>query len=308
MLKLKKNEEWYKYLELNKLILYDFTWKWWIWWKDLLTWKDTIFWWLQEKYKRVFNLSDSVENQLSRINWFYEVLSSVYNDRIQILYDSVYYDEEERVKEAKELDKLMEEWKWKEFMILLDWSWDGIEQWAYGIWYDYEEDRIYYGYDDMDVKEEDKIDGELTREEFNLLMQIYYWVYNDEKLRIELEEKERKWEFKWIETLIDKEKFIKENQERIEEYNKKLAEEMRKKQSRDYSRYTSIDKEFNKIILSKSEVQDYLKLQLLRKPTKWAFPELKIKKIYDKNWDEEEQKKIVEKVNEELGEEVVVLE
>ena len=32
------------------------------------------------------------------------------------------------------------------------------------------------------------------------------------------------------------------------------------------------------------------------------------KKIYDKNWNEEEQKKVVEKINNELGKEVVVLE
>ena len=46
----------------------------------------------------------------------------------------------------------------------------------------------------------------------------------------------------------------------------------------------------------------------MRKPIEWAFPELKIKKIYDKNWNEEEQKKVVEKINKELGKEVVVLE
>jgi hypothetical protein len=35
---------------------------------------------------------------------------------------------------------------------------------------------------------------------------------------------------------------------------------------------------------------------------------LKIKKIYDANWDEEEQKKVIDKINKELGKEVVVLE
>jgi hypothetical protein len=34
---------------------------------------------------------------------------------------------------------------------------------------------------------------------------------------------------------------------------------------------------------------------------------LKIKKIYDANWDEEEQKSVVDNINEEFGKEVVVL-
>jgi len=279
MIKIRKKESWYKYLEMNKLILYDFTWKWWIWAKDILTWEDTIFWWLQEKYKRNFNLSDPIEKQLSRINGFYEVLMWVYTDRLQILYDSVYYDEEERVKEAKELDRLMEEWKWKEFMILLDWTWDGMEQWAYWVFYDYDEEKIYYKYYDMDMEEEDGIYGSLTRKEFNLLMQIYYGVYDDEKLKKELEEKEKTWEFEKVKEIV------KNNTKRwIYDSIEKLTKE------------------------EKKQLEDYLKLELIRKPTDWAFPELNIKKIYDKNWDKEEQKKIVEKINKELGKEVVVLE
>ncbi len=305
MIKLKRNNNWYKYLELNKLVLYDFTWKWWIWWKNILDWKDTIFWWLKNKYLKTFNLTDPLEKQLSRINGFYKVLSSVYNDRIQILYDSVYYDEKERVKEAK---KIYEESEGRNEMILLEWEWDGMEESAYNVYYDVIEDIIWYRYNDMDIKEEEKIIWELSRREFNLLMQIYFWVYDDEKIKKELEEKEKKWEYEDIESLIDKEKFIKENWKRIEEYNKKLTEEMRKKQSRDYSRYSSIDKEFNKILSSNLKMEDYLKLQLIKKPTEWAFPELNIRKINDKNWDEEEQRKVVEKINKELWEEVVVLE
>jgi len=236
--------------------------------------------WVNYKRLETFNLSDPIEKQLSRINGFYEVLMWVYTDRLQILYDSVYYDKEERVKEAKELDRLMEEWKWKEFMILLDWTWDGIEQWAYWVFYDYDEEKIYYEYYDMDIKEEEKIEWELTREEFNLLMQIYYGVYDDEKLKKELEEKEKRWEFEEIKKYI--------NDEKMNEifFTKKLKLQEEEKEL----------------------LEDYLKLELIRKPTDWAFPELNIKKIYDKNWDEEEQKKVVEKINKELGKEVVVLE
>jgi len=252
-------------------------------WKYILSWdviKKVFQNWIEDEYLKTFNLSDPLEKQLSRINGFYEVLGSVYNDRLWILYDSVYYDEEERVKEAKRLDKLMEEWKGKEFMILLDWSGDGLEQWAYWVFYDYVEDKIYYGYDDMDIKEEDKIEWTLTKEEFNLLMQIYFGVYDDKKIREELEEKERRWEYKEIKKYINDEMITKIffNKE------KELTEEEKRK------------------------MEEYLKLQLLKKPTDWAFPELNIKKIYDRNWDEEEQKKVVEKINKELGEEVVVLE
>jgi uncharacterized metal-binding protein len=35
---------------------------------------------------------------------------------------------------------------------------------------------------------------------------------------------------------------------------------------------------------------------------------LKIRKIYDKDWSEEEQRRVVEEINKELGKEVVVLE
>ena len=252
-------------------------------WKYILSWdviKKVFQNWIEDEYLKTFNLSDPLEKQLSRINGFYEVLGSVYNDRLWILYDSVYYDEEERVKEAKRLDKLMEEWKGKEFMILLDWSGDGLEQWAYWVFYDYVEDKIYYGYDDMDIKEEDKIEWTLTKEEFNLLMQIYFGVYDDKKIREELEEKERRWEYEDIKKYINDEMITKIffNKE------KELTEEEKRK------------------------MEEYLKLQLLKKSTDWAFPELNIKKIYDRNWDEEEQKKVVDNINEELGEEVVVLE
>ena len=110
-------------------------------------------------------------------------------------------------------------------------------------------------------------------------MQIYYWVYDDEKLKKELEKKEKRWEY--------------EKMKDIERNNTK------------WWIYDSIGKLTKK---EKQLLEEYLKLELMRKPIEWAFPELKIKKIYDKNWNEEEQKKVVEKINKELGKEVVVLE
>ena len=81
---------------------------------------------------------------------------------------------------------------------------------------------------------------------------------------------------------------------------------MKRKQSWNYSKYTNIDKEFNKKILSQPKVQEYLKLELMRKDTSWAFENLEIEKIYDKDWSKEKQKKCIEEINKEFWEEVLV--
>ncbi len=227
--------------------------------------------WIYIKEQNLFFLK-----KLWKTNNFYEVLDNIEEDRLKMLYDSVYYDRKELVKEAK---KIYEESEGKRTMILLEWYWNGIEQSAYGVYYNFVKDKIWYRYDDMDIKEEEKIEWEITSKEFNLLMQIYFWVYDDEKIKKELEEKEKKWEYEEIKKYINREDMSKIFKKEIE-----LTEEERNK------------------------MEDYLKLQLIRKPTEWAFPELNIRKIYDKNWDEEEQRKVVEKINKELGEEVVVLE
>jgi hypothetical protein len=48
-------------------------------------------------------------------------VNGVYNDRLEMLYDSVMYDEEERVKEAR---RIWEESKGKIDKILLEWYGD----------------------------------------------------------------------------------------------------------------------------------------------------------------------------------------
>ncbi len=275
---------------------------------------------------KIFNLSDPVEKKLSRINGFYEVLGGVYTDRLQILYDSVYYDEEERVKEAK---KIYEESEGKNEMILLEWEWDGMEESAYNVYYDVIEDKIWYRYNDMDIKEEEKIIWELSRKEFNLLMQIYYWLYDDEKLKKELEEKEKKWEYEKCVKLwtilnkkinqceLDTKDKFKKIMSKLENEVEKIDKKKKKRKIWDKfyeERYKGLEKCKPENLLTKEEFKEYrnyieyLKLQLLRKPTNWAFSELDIKKIYDKNWDEEEQRKDVEEINKELWEEVVIIE
>jgi hypothetical protein len=110
-------------------------------------------------------------------------------------------------------------------------------------------------------------------------MQIYFGVYDDNKLRDRLERKKKRWEYDGIKEYLDVDKIYRifsAKEEQISEEDKKLLEE-------------------------------YLKLQLMRKPIEWAFPELSIKKIYDVNWSEEEQRRVVETINRELGKKLMIL-
>jgi len=52
--------------------------------------------------------------------------------------------------------------------------------------------------------------------------------------------------------------------------------------------------------------EEYLKLKLMRKDISWAFEWIEIEKIYDKDWSEEKQRKYIDEINKEFGEEVVV--
>jgi len=263
---------------------------------------------------KTFNLSDPIEKQLLRINGFYKVLSYTEEDELYKLYESVYYDNYGDITD-------------KENPSTRDLEWFGMEDmWSFSIMYDYEEEHDYKKGKDCIIAryseyqywrhiqwlergdEDDRYEC-YKKEEFNLLMQIYYWVYDDEKIKKELEEKEKKGEFeKMIKEWWELEKKRKEALEKYELIKKeKWLIEALKYSDKFHKEYYKPKKEefLNKY---KEKWEDYLKLQLLRKPTKWAFQELNIKKIYDKNWDEEEQKKVVEKINEELGEDVVILE
>lgn len=101
-----------------------------------------------------------------------------------------------------------------------------------------------------------------------LLMQIHFWVYNEKELKEKLELKEMLWEYKNIQN-------------------------------------TTI---FNEELEFKISYEEYLKLQLMRKDTKWAFDWLKIEKIYDKDWSDEKNKEHIEEINKEFWEEVIVME
>jgi len=229
---------------------------------------------------KTFNLSDPIEKQLSRINGFYNVLSKidVWRDKITVIklednikkdpanainWDSDAYQDQGSFHIRYDYEERCKWVKWCENGCIKVW-YSEYQYWEHIQWLERgDEDDRYECY---------------KKEEFYLLMQIYYWLYDDEKLKRELEEKEKRWEYDKYKEILKKEDMYEIAQEAI-----KLNEEEKKKRN------------------------EYLDLEILRKSTKWAFPELNIKKIYDKNWDEEEQKKVIEKVNKELGEEVVIL-
>jgi len=236
---------------------------------------------LEWKIKQTFNFSDPIERQLSRINGFYEVLSkvNVWRDKLTVI----------------KLEELVR----KDPENALIWESDAYQDmWDFYIWYDYEGkcrrvkwcerwfiiawySEYWYGEHIQWLERWDEYDRYecYTLEEFNLLMQIYYGVYDDEILRRELEEKERRWEYERYKRILEKKDIW------------EIIEHIRK-----------MDKE------KKEKWEEYLKLKLMGKDTHWAFPELIIKKIYDKDWLEKEQKKVIEWINKELGREVVVLE
>jgi len=108
----------------------------------------------------------------------------------------------------------------------------------------------------------------LNMNEFYLLMQIYLGLYKEDTLKEQLEENEKKWKYDEV-----KEKWFYED--------------------------TWIDIEI---------IIEYLKLELMRKDTSWAFEWLEIEKIYDKDWSEEKQRKYIDEINKEFGEDVIVKE
>ncbi len=249
-----------------------------------------IFYWKLRVYTKnqTFNLSDPVEKKLSRINGFYEVLSYTEETNLYKLYELAYYDNYGDIKDKENPSTRNLEWYWDMWDAYFQIMYNYEEEYDYKKWKDcimvyYNEYRYWEHIQGLEKKSSYNEDVRYEcykKEEFNLLMQIYFWVYDDEKLKKELEDKEKKWEYDYIKKYVNDEMINKI----FFEKEKKLTEEEKRK------------------------MEDYLKLQLLRKPTEWEFPELNIKKIYDKNWDEEEQRKVVEEINKELWEEVVIIE
>jgi hypothetical protein len=235
----------------------------------------------------IFNLQDPIEKELAKIYGFYEVLNYTEDDNLWMLFDLKDFDNIEKRKEVKKIER---ETNWKRWFLLINWFWCQ-DMWDFQIAYDHYKDIILVSYSKYQYNQIipwiEKIDEAdryqvYSRQEFNLLMQIYFGVYNEKKLKDKLEEKEKNWKYDEIIKSL--------NWKTEEEYYKIRSEYIEKKEKKPNYKL----------------VQEYLKLQLMRKETKWAFNWIEIKKIYDKNWSEEKQRKYIEEINREFGEEVII--
>lgn len=147
----------------------------------------------------------------------------------------------------------------------------------------------------------------ITRKEFFLLMQIYFWVYGEEELKKQYEENERQGKYIGVKEILDFKKYESENTERVKIYNDNVIK--RNDQTWNYSnKLLDMYNEFIRNNLYLDIVQEYLKLKLMQQDISWAFGWLKIEKIYDKDWDEMRQKEHIDAINKEFWEEVVVME
>jgi len=122
-------------------------------------------------------------------------------------------------------------------------------------------------------------ESSLISSEFFLLMQIYFWVFKKPILKEKYEKYEKEWKYNELKKLFNVEY-------RIEKWIK-------------WS-------DFQNMLSKIQEAPEYFKLQLMRKNITWAFPDVKIEKIYDKDWSEEKQREHINEINKEFGEEVIV--
>jgi len=201
-----------------------------IWWLVI-----TIYWKIRIFIKQqTFNLENPLEKQLAKINSFYEVLNKVEEPNKDGIMFSI-------TKNNNIIELLWNNMEEDYYYI------DNIKDDDYNIF----EDKVVFWYHLSDYlnpslkKDEIDKEWEMSYEEFYLLMQIYFWVYKEEELKVKLEEKDKNWKYEDIKKEL-KWKYWKE---------------------RLNSNYFEFEKEY----LSKPEVQEYLKLELMRKDTSWAF-------------------------------------
>jgi len=233
-----------------------------IWWLVI-----TIYWKIRIFIKQqTFNLENPLEKQLAKINSFYVILNGVENTIWEILFWTLNAEE-----------KLFDYYWWQEM-------WDyHINNYDSYIWEDWLE-KMFPNKKEIWLACDEELDLPFTEffvsyKEYFLLMQIYFWVYQEKELKNKLEEKDKNWEYEEIKEIL-------------KDWNWKKK----------YKEYSVFEKEY----LSKPEVQEYLKLELMRKDISWAFEWIEIEKIYDKDWSEEKQRKYIDEINKEFGEEVVV--
>ncbi len=190
---------------------------------------------------------------------------------------------------------------------IVEWWWDDLEE----IWYfisnvvsdNYmlSNDYINFWYWISEYKfprlrkEELTWNWKITYQEFYLLMLIYFWLYEEEEYKKELEKKDADGYYDDIKNYMNSwEEWVRDKQK--EEDKKWFFQKKRKYSYKDY------EKEF----IPLGEVQEYSKLCLMRQDISWAFDWLEIEKIFDKSWSNERQKKQIDMINKEFWEEVII--
>ena len=172
-------------------------------------------------------------------------------------------------------------------------SWDEMQEDYYYIKLEWQIVKVWYelsSYMWWDYIKPSDLEKELffSKKEFYLLMQLYYWLYQEEELFKQLKSNEKAWKYDEVKNILNNYTI-----DWWEFYNwwKLVLDELK-----------------NWLKYDENLLEEYLKLELMRKDTLWAFDWLKIEKIYDKDWDKEKQLEVVDKVNKEFWEEVIIYE
>ncbi len=235
-------------------------------------------------YYKNFKLDNPLEKILSKISSFYQILNKITEpDKNWIL------------KSLCDKNNLVE------------WEWDDYEEDYYGINNILDDDfnvnieKVIYGYSLSSYmhpwlkKEDEYFEWYLLYQEFYLLMQIYFWLYEEEEYKKELEKKDADGYYDDIKNYMNSwEEWVRDKQK--DEDKKWFFQKKRKYSYKDY------EKEF----IPLGEVQEYSKLCLMRQDISWAFDWLEIEKIFDKSWCRERQKKQIDMINKEFWEEVII--
>ena len=127
-----------------------------------------------------------------------------------------------------------------------------------------------------------------SKKEFYLLMQLHYWIYQEEELFKQLKSNEKAWKYDEVKNILNNYTI-----DWWEFYNwwKLVLDELK-----------------NWLKYDENLLEEYLKLELMRKDISWAFDWIKIEKVFDKDWDEEKQLEVVDKINKDFWEEVLIYE
>lgn len=223
-------------------------------------------------------ISLSLKNNIiwieEKLYWFFKILevldttnSAFENKNNWQFYDACLYNDEDYLKENKlildSIDALLF-WRtpwthWYEEINFLE------DKWLITFWYS--ETRRWLHIRWIEKWEITQRYEELTIEEFNLLMKIYFWLYDDEYLKNELEEKEKSWI---------------------------------------YDKYKNLKYDDFKDIEESEELLEFIKLKIIRRDTSNAFPELKIEKIYDEKWNDDQKMKYIDEIKKEFWDDVIV--